>query len=300
MNQIIPSYQQYLRQSGRSERTAKAYLSDAAHYIAFCEREYGGETFSPSMFNRADLVDYQTRCRKKDRQAAATWNRRVASLAVFGQWLRETNAITANPVEVLTRAETQKLAPRSLSTPDFKRLRRAVIQAVLDAKTPAAARQARRNAAIICLMAEAGLREGEVVRLRVPDVLLGERKGRIFICDAKGNKDRSVPLDKESVDTIKAWLAVRPQTGAETLFIGRHGDPLLESGIGKLVTALCLDAHIEPITPHQLRHTFAHRLLERGATLPQIAELLGHASIEITRRYTLPHWQELEEIVEAL
>jgi integrase/recombinase XerC len=289
----LAAFSQYLHESGLKVRTVRAYVSDAARYITWCEQAYG-MAFSASMLNRSDLHDYQVQCRKQERIKAATWNRYVASLAVFAAWL----GVSIDGV--LTRADAQKLAPKSLDKSEYRRFRLAVIEATRTAKTEAAKRQALRNAVVITLLADAGMREGEVVHLRVQDVLLGERKGRVIVCDAKGNKDRTIPIDKDSVDMIKAWLAVRPDPDStEALLVGKFGESLQERGIQKLVARIAQDARIDHVTPHQLRHTAAYRWRESGADLVQIAALLGHSSIEVTRRYTLPHYSDLEEIVEV-
>ena len=297
MNKLTMEFVSFLTGSGRSERTAQAYAADVERYITWSERAYG-MPFSASMLSRADLHDYQVESRKRERTKAATWNRYVASLTVFAVWLG---------IEIdgtLTRAEGQKLAPKSLDESAYRRFRLTVREAVRTAKSDAGKRLAARNAAIITLLADAGLREGEVVHLRVSDLLLGERKGRVIITDAKGNKDRSVPLSKDSVDVLKGWLAVRPSTAlrsaqdlGDALFVGVRGDGLQERGIQKLVAELARDAQIGHVTPHQLRHTAAYRWMQAGANLNEVAELLGHSSIEVTRRYTLPHYSDLEEIV---
>lgn len=289
-SELTKGFLSYLTGSGRSERTAQAYAQDVERYIAWAERAYG-MAFTASMLSRADLHDYQVQTRKRDRAAAATWNRYVASLTVFAAYLG---------VEVdgaLTRAEGQKLAPKSLNESQYRRFRLTVREAARTAQSASAKRLASRNAAIVTLLADAGLREGEIVHLRVQDVLLGERKGRVLVVDAKGNKDRTVPLSKDSVDVLKAWLVVRPAGGVDALFVGVRGDKLQERGIQKLVAQLARDAGIEHVTPHQLRHTAAYRWVQAGATLNEVAELLGHSSIEVTRRYTLPHYSDLEEIV---
>lgn len=292
MNDLTSNFRTYLLGNGRSERTAQAYCADVARYVTWCETAYG-MAFTASMLNRSDLHDYQVDCRKRERTRAATWNRYVASLSIFAGWLG---------VEIdgaLSRATGSKLAPKSLDKSDYRRLRLAVIEAVRTAKSAAARRQALRNAVVVTLLADAGMREGEVVHLRVQDVLLGERKGRVLVMDAKGNKDRTIPLDKDSVDIIKAWLAVRPADGCDALLVGKFGDRLQERGIQKLITRLAQDAHVGHVTPHILRHTAAYRWRENGADLVQIAELLGHSSIEVTRRYTLPHYSDLEDIIEV-
>lgn len=289
---LISNFRSYLLEHGRSEKTATAYSSDVERYIAWCERAYG-LAFTAAMLNRSDLHDYQVESRKNLRVPESTWNRYVASLSVFAAWLG---------VEIdgaLTRAKGQNLAPRSLDESAYRRFRLTVREAVRTAKTTASRRQALRNAAVVALLVDAGLREGEIVHLRLEDVFLGERKGRIFICNAKGNKDRDVPINKDVVDTLKAWLAVRP-TGCQNVFVGVRGDRLQERGIQKLVAEVARDAQIGHITPHQLRHTFCYRLYKDGIPLNVIAELAGHSTIDVTRRYTLPHRQDLEDAVGVL
>jgi site-specific recombinase XerD len=309
-DQLIQGFTVYLREHARTERTVSAYVCDVTRYLDWCAREYG-QPFNLAMFNRSDLVDYQVYSRKHSGYKAATWNRAIASLQVFANWLLETQQMDYSPVEALHRAESQKLAPKSLPKFEYKRFRLAVCEALRVAVTPAARWMAIRNAAIITLLADAGLREGEIVHLRPQDLHLGERKGRVSIQDGKGHKDRTVPLDYDSVLTLKAWLEVRgqgfdtaksapTQPTAPELFHGKRGDALQERGIQKLVNILAADAHIGHVTPHQLRHTAAYRLIKAGANLNEVAEILGHSRIEVTRRYTLPHYEDLEALVEAM
>lgn len=284
------TFHNYLLENGKRERTASAYCADVARYMRWCEAAYR-MTFVTSMLNRSDLHDYQEHCRAVVGVKSSTWNRYIASLTAFAAWLG------VDIDGAMTRAGGQMLAPQSLDERSYRRLRLAVREAVRTAKTAAAARLAARNAAIFTLLADAGLREGELVNLRLDCLLLGERKGRVVIKNAKGNKDRSVPLDKDSVDLLKAWLKARPEGGCANLFVGARGDRLGARGIQKLVAGLARDAGIEHVTPHQLRHTAGYRWLSKGAPINWVAELMGHSSIEVTRRYTLPHYSDLEAIV---
>jgi len=289
MSDVLANFKVYLGEHGRSARTVDAYVLDAGRYVAWCERNYGQE-WNLSMLNRSDLRDYQVQCRQVEKVAAATWNRYVASLAVFASWLE------VNVKDAVGRAEAQKLAPKSLTWREYLKLRLVVNEAVRTARTEPARIQAIRDRAVIALLADAALREGEVVGLRVDDLVLGVRKGRVEIRDAKGNKDRVVPLDLDSCENLLAWLDVRP-SGGETLFNGKFGDVLQERGIQKMVKKYGQLARLE-VTPHGLRHTMAYRWMAKGANLVQVAELLGHSSIEVTRRYTLPHYEDLESIVD--
>jgi integrase/recombinase XerC len=292
MNACLQDFEQYLKEHGRADRTASAYVSDAGRYVAWAEQVYELE-FVPSMLNRSDLRDYMTHARQVEKVLAATQNRYKASLKIFASYLG-----VADPTDAIRRAQGQELAPQSLNESEYRRLRLAANEAVRTARTEAALRQALRDRAVLTLLVDAGLREGEVVALTQASLQLGERKGKVKIVGAKGNKDRNVPLDKDSVEMLQGWLCVRG-AGEGTVFQGKFGDGLQERGIQKIVARYGQLARIEHVHPHMLRHTAAYRWMKGGASLVQVAQLLGHSSIEVTRRYTLSHYSDLESVVEA-
>jgi integrase/recombinase XerC len=299
MNAMLKNFANRLREQGRAERTVEAYCSDLARFVRWSEGEYA-QAWTLSMFNRADLREYQRYCRDELHLKAATWNRSVASLAVFAAWLQANGELEYDPRDTLTRAESQKLAPKSLRKPEYKRLRLATGELVRTAKSPAARVKALRDAAVIACLWQAGMREGEVAHLRLRDVLLGARSGRVEVVNTKGNKDREIPLNYEATQALRAWVAVRPAGCGETLFVGKFGEALQERGIQKLLAGVAKAAGIGHVTPHQLRHTAGKTLLDNGATLPEVAAFLGHSSLEVTRRYTLPHYEDIEKRVEVL
>ena len=268
-------------------------------FITWSESEYG-QPFTLAMFNRPDLRDYQAYCRAELKLKSATWNRSVASLSVFAAWLRATGELDYDPTDTLTRADAQKLAPKSLTKPEYKKLRLAVSEQIRNARSITGHQWAIRDAAIVACLWQAGMREGEVVRLRLADLQLGERSGKIEVVNAKGNKDRTIPLGYEAARALRAWLDVRPATQFGNVFIGKFGEALQERGIQKLVAALSEQAGIGHISPHQLRHTAGRMLVVNGSSLADVAAFLGHSSIEVTRRYTLPHYDDLARMAEGL
>ncbi len=291
-------FETYLQEHGRSQRTVEAYLNDVRRFVKWSEGEYQ-EAWSVSMLNRADLREYQMYCREKLQLKAATWNRSVASLAVLADWLKSSGQIDHDPVgEALTRASMQALAPRSLRKFEHKKLRLYVSECVRTAKTETGRHWALRNAALVACLWWGGMREGEVAHLRKEQVLLGERSGRIEVINAKGNKDRVIPLNYEALLAIRGWMDVRG--AGELVFCGIRGEGLSERGIQKIVGKLAAGAGIGHVSPHQLRHTAGHTMVSKGADLGAVAAFLGHASLEGTRRYTLPHYDELEALVETL
>jgi site-specific recombinase XerD len=159
----------------------------------------------------------------------------------------------------------------------------------------------KRNTAILALMAKAGLRVGEVVALELGDIELGARSGWATVRMGKGNKTRRVPLNSDTRQALQAYLAVRPDVPAKALFVSRTGTPLSVRDVQRLVADLARRARIDgKVTPHMLRHTFATRLIERGADVAAVAALLGHESIATTSRYLHPSEARLAEAVEGV
>jgi len=159
----------------------------------------------------------------------------------------------------------------------------------------------KRNTAILALMAKAGLRVGEVVALELADIELNARSGWATVRMGKGNKTRRVPLNSDTRQALQAYLAVRPDVPAKALFVSRTGTPLSVRDVQRLVVDLARRARIDgKVTPHMLRHTFATRLIERGADVAAVAALLGHESIATTSRYLHPSEARLAEAVEGV
>ncbi len=141
-----------------------------------------------------------------------------------------------------------------------------------------------RNAAILGIGLYAGLRVSEIVGLDVSDVDLDA--GTIRVRHGKGDKDREVPLHAFAGDLIVEWLSGRLDT-SPALFVSRQGTRLSVRAVQQMVGRLARDARLtKHITPHKLRHSFATLLLDRGADLRVIQELLGHESIATTEVYT--------------
>nr|MDD4334788.1 tyrosine-type recombinase/integrase [Desulfotomaculaceae bacterium] len=139
----------------------------------------------------------------------------------------------------------------------------------------------------------AGLRVGEVSRIRRDDVEISERKGRVVVRVGKGMKRREVPLGAEARAMVRPWVSIK-----EWLFPGRYSGHLSTRAAQDVVKKYAYQARLEEVTPHVLRHTFATRLLRSGVDIVLVAALLGHARLDTTARYTRPGWVDLENAVE--
>lgn len=314
MDEILVNFKAHLRDQDKAVRTVSAYTADVAAFVAWSEARYS-EAFTLAMCNRPDAADYRKASRFEQRVSAATWNRRWASLREFSQWLVMTGRMEYDFTDSLKRAKSaRRTAPRGLSMNEFLKFRRYVYEDILRmAKTPAARLQALRDRAVIALMMEAGLREGEVVALQLQDLQLGERKGRVYIRAGKDDIDGSAPLNYEAVCALKAWMSERPPFATtesfharsgrvlkDSVFFGKFHEPLQEGGIQKMVKKYGRLAGVK-VMPHMLRHTAAARAMRASrGDMAKTGALLRHVSMQSTKVYTLPQEQDLEKLVEVM
>ncbi len=257
-----------------------------------------------------------------------TVERYRAALDEFTAWYRQTNAVEPD-WQLLTAVEVKdymaylqsvkRLSPASVN------LRLAAIRSLLrhlgrslkvrgpkQVTPPVKALSARelgrllaaaegnpRDTAILNLLARAGLRVGEVVRLRTGDVEMNGRSGWVTVKGGKGNKTRRVPLNGEARQALKAWLDERPQAAEGWLFLSRTGKPLSERDVQRMVAECARIAGVEA-APHTLRHTFATRAVEKGVDVATLAAILGHSRLETTGRYLHPTAERIQEAVEGI
>ena len=293
----------WLRSCDRSPHTIAAYAADLAHFFAWLSGQVGRDV-PPVEVTPFDLQSYRDHLVAVGTRTT-TINRRLTALRAFFAYLVEKGEIAANPAARVKAVRQDRQVPRALSAQEIYRLRReaAARRQRAEAKaggqvTPAVV-AARRDEALLALFLYTGLRVSEAAALRVEDLVLGDRSGRVRVRSGKGRKAREVPLHREAREAMRAYLEVRPSEKGDILFLGQKG-PLGVRGIQARLRALGKAAGVE-VTPHTLRHTFATRLLrEAKADLVTVAALLGHSSIATTAIYTRPSEADLERAVEGL
>lgn len=286
----IETFRGWLEHGGRSTRSVDSYISDLNQFQKYYETANHID-FSVEVITSLDLRAWRKHSLEVENVKPATWNRRRAMLALLCQFGQESGALNYNPFQGVMYAAKQALPPRWLTEREFGRLTRVIEQQIQGAKTDFRLQAAFRDQAMVALMAYGGLREGELVLLRRDHLLLTERKGRIDIPLGKGDKWRAVPLSVEARRLISGWML---QTG-EAVFGG-----LTTRTVQRRVKELGRLAGIDNLTPHALRHTFAKRLVDNGVQLTVVADLMGHARLETTRRYVQPGWEDFEKAVEVL
>ena len=253
-------------------RTVEAYRRDLTHLAAWLDR-------SPSEASADDLAAYVAQLRA-DGLAPTTIARRLAAVRSFFRHEMLLGARTDNPAASVELPKRRRTLPRTLSPAEVERL--------LDAAAGTTPR-ALRDRAIAELLYGAGLRVSEAVSLDRQSVDL---ENRLVRCLGKGNKERVVPIGREAVDALRRYLARgRPfleRRNRQELFLNANGGALTRAGVFLILRRLAEKAGLEPerIHPHLLRHSFATHLLEGGADLRAVQEMLGHADLATTELYT--------------
>ncbi|MGB0681716.1 MAG: tyrosine recombinase XerC [Magnetovibrionaceae bacterium] len=270
-----------------SRHTVDAYSRDLAAFLSFLT-DYQG--FPPGLADLGKLRPIQFRAwlsDRKDRGLKATSSARaVSSLKAFYRWMAG-RGIVENAAITTLKVKTPKSVPKALTEADAAD--------VIDT-APELARKGwvgKRDTALVLLLYGAGLRIGEALALSRSDLDGGMKSGsgsggavRVL---GKGNKERIVPVLPVIVEAVGAYLEACPHRidGDDALFVGERGDRLnpgvAQRMVRKIRTLLDLP---ETATPHALRHSFATHLLAGGGDLRTIQELLGHASLSTTQRYT--------------
>ena len=277
----------FLGQSDFSPNTEEAMTVDVRKFARWFS-EANKEPFMVDRVTTRDVTDFRTHIRRKQGQAVSTANRALATLRRYFRWLVEKEHITASPVAGVKELRRQQLSPQGLQRPQVRKLLREI-----------ELRKDVRAAAIFNTFIYTGCRVSDLVNLELSDVVIGERSGSIVLRHGKGQKERTVPLPAPARQALSAYLAARPDSESDRVFLGERG-PLTRHGL----TALCekyggiCGFHLHP---HKLRHTMAHRFLaDNQNDLVSLSQILGHASISVTARYTQRSQDELAAAAENL
>jgi integrase/recombinase XerD len=257
----------------RAPRTVEAYrrdLTDLATWLG---------TRSLAAATAEEIEHYLAELRAEGR-SAATIARRTAAARSFFRHLVLLGKRSDNPAAAVALPRKRRRLPRTLSPSEAERL--------IDAAAGTSPR-ALRDRALVELLYGAGLRVGEAVGLGKTDVDLERRLVR---ATGKGAKDRVVPLGRAAADALRRYLSRgRPHLDRRRrpeLFLNAHGGALTRAGVFLVLRKLAAKAGLDPerIHPHLLRHSFATHLLEGGADLRSVQEMLGHADLATTELYT--------------
>ena len=293
MRTLLRSFLEYLRLNRNlSAHTVRAYQGDLTQYLSFLERylDRPAERIAPGEIDQYAVRAFMGELFDRG-HARASSARRLAAIRSFGRYLRREQHIDKNPASLVGTPKEERKMPARLDMREVEQL-----LAGPDATTPLG----RRDRAILELFYASGLRLSELGGLDLEDVNLCSRLVRVL---GKGSKERIVPFNRTAAAALRAYLgdreaivadvpareAAHPQRRppAEPLFVNYRGGRLSTRSVDRLVRRyVAATSRRYGISPHALRHSFATHLLERGADLRAIQELLGHARLSTTQRYT--------------
>lgn len=267
---ILEDYFRYLRiERAMSPNTASAYRSDVAFFL-------DSAGVPPDRITPDDIIAYlATRTGYSKRSQA----RLLSALKSFFNYLAAERMIKENPCDMVDAPKIGRYLPEVLSVEEVEKIMDSV---------PLSDVAGLRDRAVLEVLYGCGLRVSEVVGLKISDVFVKEKFVRVV---GKGDKQRLVPIDGIALDFVGRYLEVRPEPydreSEDILFLNRSGRKLSRVSVFKMVKRQALIAGIgKEISPHTFRHSFATHLIENGADLRAVQEMLGHESILTTEIYT--------------
>lgn len=265
--------EQFLRhlalERGASQHTLRAYKKDLGEFQEFAKKE----AVDIEMIDVRGFVALQIR----NGLSKTTAGRRLAAVRSFLKFLTREGYLQSNPAKLVTTPRAEQHLPRFLSVDDiFALIEKPDTMGFINS----------RDRAILELLYSSGLRVAEAAGLNLEDV--NTKEGLVKV-RGKGKKERIVPLGSKAVEAIKTYMVekILLKKKNKALFLNKSGTPLSDRGIRRIVVKYARLIGISgQIGPHTMRHTFASHLLQAGADLRVIQELLGHASLSTTQKYT--------------
>lgn len=266
-NNLLDSFLGYLRNNkSSSENTVTNYAVDLAQYADYAETQGLGATEVTTAAIRAYL-----RSLSGYGYASSSIARKLSAIKAFELYLLEKRVISSDPAAAVRSPRIPERLPRAISREAMARL----IQEAWKIEP------CRRNGTILEVLYGCGLRVAELVSLKWADVDLEERW--LKVC-GKGDKERLVPFGRYAQDALRTWKELSP-IDVPFVFPGKGQKNITVRTVHRLVVQAAMQAGLENVTPHSVRHSFATHMLEGGASLNVLQELLGHESLLTTQKY---------------
>jgi integrase/recombinase XerC len=287
---IIDRFVDYMAlEKGSSPHTCRAYQKDMELFAAFLQEQ--GLSLDVTKIDHLTIRLYLGHLYQGRQIKRTSVVRKLASLRTFFKYLKREGIVEKNPAKMVAIPKGGKILPHALSVDEAFRF--------LD--TPdAASPLGSRDRAILEFLYSSGLRVGELTSLSLNDLDLGAGMVRVL---GKGDKERMVPIGSKAVEALKLYLTRRgkligeEQSAPQYLFLNHRGGRLTARSVGRMIKKYLLQGGIvKETTPHTFRHSFATHLLDAGADLRGIQELLGHASLSTTQKYTHVSSAKLMEV----
>jgi integrase/recombinase XerC len=278
-----------------SPQTVRGYRADLREFDAFLRRRGGGRAAPLAAIDHRTIRAWLAALQESG-AARSTVGRKLAALRSFFRWCVRGGLLKSSPAALVATPKQERRLPRALSEAEVESLLDSAFgQAPLD----------RRDRAILELLYASGVRVAELVGADLGDLETREGEGMLRVL-GKGRKERLVPVGSKAVAALRAWLPARASLSVErpgrpgdrdALFLNGRGGRLTDRSVRRILERRLLRAALRRrVSPHALRHSFATHLLNAGADLRSIQELLGHASLSTTQRYTAVTTRRLMEV----
>lgn len=280
--QVLSEYLEFLDiEKGLAENTLEAYRRDLNDFFNFCGN------IELDCIQRTKINSYIRSLHEKHYSPTSIM-RKIASLRGFFKWSNTNGIIKSNPALTLEQPKVPQKLPKVMTIEEVNNLLNQNLTKL--------------QRVIVELLYGCGLRVSELVNLKLTDYNLN---GKYLQCTGKGSKDRIVPLGKKAVQAIKDFLPERDyylqkyNLQTKLLLINEHGKKVTRQEVYTFIHESGKKLH-KAISPHTLRHTFATHLIENGADLRVVQELLGHSSVSTTQLYTHISKKRLKEVYFAI
>lgn len=288
MEENITSFLYYLEHiKGASNNTVQSYERDLKYLEIYLNNKKQAKI---NQLEEADIEAYLNDL-KINHKSAATISRTLAAIRAFYQYLVKEDKLNENPAKRIALPKIEKKAPRILSQDQ--------IICLLDQPNRKDTKGIR-DRAMLELLYATGIRVSELISLRVTDINL--QQGYIMCRDSQ--KERTIPIGKTAIAALQVYLGevrhiLLRDNNDKTLFVNCNGYPMTRQGFWKILKTYAHAAHIsEEITPHMLRHSFAAHLVQNGANLKSVQQMLGHSDISTTQVYMHLN-KETEELMDV-
>lgn len=283
-DQLQDFIQYMIVEKGLSKNTIQSYERDLKSYTDYLTKV---ETINQVCeVQRLHIMQFFQHL-KQQGKSAKTIARHTSSIRSFHHYLMRNRICAQDPTEHLTTPKSEKKLPKVLNVEE--------IEALLESPD-LTKKSGLRDKAMLEVLYGTGMRVSECINLNTDDINLDMG----FIkCRGKGNKERIIPIGRTASEVISQYLRQNTgrKAGEHALFLNHHGRRLSRQGFWKILKALADRARIEKeLTPHTLRHSFATHLLENGADLRAVQEMLGHADISTTQIYTHVSTKRIREV----
>lgn len=291
MEKLIEEFKRKMLLDGKSERTVDVYSNSVKEFFRWFYESYGNVEFKK--LYRENILEYKSYLKniKKSLHSGNSLcpksiNSKLSALICFNELVQPDDIVVSK--RDLIKIQAEIVSPTSITKKEIEEFRQIVLQS--EGST------ARRNFAIVTILAYAGLRISECLNIRKSDICL--ESNQLKIANGKGEKSRIVIVNSKIVSAVHEYQRT-DYVESEWLFHNSRGERLNQTTINRVFKLCCPDGY--DITPHTLRHFYAINAVSSGIfTIPEIANQMGHSSIKTTMRYMNPNLEEIRHKVELL